>query len=154
MSGAALNQDVGRLGSWAGDYTTHKNDTGTFVAQAAGLVSPITYFWAINGDALAGDSGAVTVDGKRMNWSLAGNRLSLTPVDRQTFEFELKVAAVDARGTSLTKTKCIKYVPVCRVRKPAVPPFTRYQEAYSRLWGHAEVPARLLSATAGAPLLR
>jgi len=145
ISGATLNQDVGRLGTWLGEYTTRKQDAGTFVAQAAGLAAPITYFWAINGNALQGDSGQVTVDGKKMNWSVSENRLSLTPVDHLTFEFELKVTAVDSRGTALTKLKCVKYVPICKVKRRALPPFKLYQSRYSELWGRAEVPLKNLA---------
>ncbi len=145
ISGASLNANVGPLGTWMGQYNGTKNDTGLFVAQAQGLVSPITYFWAINGNALTGDSGTVTVDGKTMNWSLAANRLTLTPIDHLTFEFELKVTAVDVRGTPFTKIKCVKYVPVCKVTKRTLPPFKLYRTHYSQLWGLGAIPLKNLS---------
>jgi hypothetical protein len=150
----ALNANIGRLGRFTGDYIGAKRDTGLFVAQAQGLVSPITYFWSINGNALTGDNGSVTVDGKRMDWALAANRLTLTPVDRQNFEFELKVTAVDARGTAFTKIKCVQYVPVCRVTKRALPPFKLYQSHYARLWGRGEVPLKNLTLQPPAVILK
>jgi hypothetical protein len=142
IAGASLDANIGRLGVWTGDYTTAKKDNGTFIAHAQGLAAPITFHWAINGNPLQGDSGTVTVDGKRMNWALAGNRLTLTPVDRQAFLFELKVIAVDSRATALTRIQCVHYVPICRVRKPTLPPFKLYKTHYDRLWGAAEVPLK------------
>ena len=77
-----------------------------------------------------------------MDWAAHENVLSLTPVDRMTVEFELKVIATDAKWTALTQIKCVKYVPICKVIKRALPPFKVYRERYAALWGPAEVPLK------------
>jgi hypothetical protein len=147
ISGAKLDANVGRLGTWMGQYTTLKKDIGRFTAQAHGLTGTIAYYWAINGNPLQGANGSITIDGKRVNWAVSGNQLTLRPIDRQTFEFELKAMAVDSALTALTKIRCIKYAPICKVTRRTLPPFKLYRTRYAELWGQAEVPLKNLSIT-------
>jgi hypothetical protein len=147
ISGAKLDANVGHLGTWTGQYTTLKKDIGRFTAQAHGLTGTITYHWAINGNPLKGADGTVTIDGKRMKWALSGNRLTLTPIDRETFAFELKAMSVDSAQTVLTKVRCIKYAPICKVTRRTLPPFKLYKMHYTQLWGQAQVPLKNLSIT-------
>jgi hypothetical protein len=144
IAGAALDANIGHLGTWMGQFTSLKKDTGRFTAVATGLVAPVSYVWAINGEPLQGASGTVTIDGKRMNWAVAENHLTLTPVDHLTFEFELKVVASDKALTTLSRLKCIKYVPICKVTRRVLPPYKLFNTHYRELWGRAEVPLKNL----------
>ncbi len=126
------------IGHWAAEIASVRHEVGRFTAISTGLKAPVTWQWSVNSDALEGTTGTVTVNGKRMEYTIAANRLTLKMLDRVRFQFELKVTAIDSRSEVLVKTKCITYEPVCKIKKRHIPKFDVYQAAHMLLWGIVE----------------
>jgi hypothetical protein len=128
-----------RIGNFVATFPWFTRDLGTFDAATNGLSGEIKYQWEIDGQALEGASGQVTVKGVVIGYSTNGKRLTLSIREGKPIEFELKVTVTDAKQVTLSTARCIRYTPECAQVIRTVPKWNLYQRTHLQNFGVVEV---------------
>lgn len=128
-----------RVGRWTGEYQSTLVNRGRFDAITNGFQPPLTYDWFIDNEKLTKAKGSLDVKGVRMRYSVDGGRLVLEVTQAQSVEFELKVTVKDDKGTVMTTSRCIKYVPKCKQVGRYTPDWSTYRSVHIAHFGVAEV---------------
>jgi hypothetical protein len=136
---AQLPADQLILGTWSTDFLADASERGEFEAAVDGLEGDLTYAWEVAGNALSGESGRITVQGSRMNYTVHGRRLDLGWSRETPAEIGIKVTVRDAGGTQVSTKRCVSFEPHCPKRVRVTPKWTVVKADYMTHWGIVEV---------------
>lgn len=95
-------------GSWGTKTTWY--DEGNFTVSGTGFKNPLSIQWKVQGQALAGSSGNVTVNGAQFQYEVKGPALKLTIYPIVIMSILIEASVTDANGRHATTSLTAKTV--------------------------------------------